>query len=101
MRYDEHTKIGRLWMNPAARELLLRHMPIQGDAPTFVLVRGMSLRMLAEYSDAGWLEPLLADLAALPPAVHRPSAHARRRQRRVMLVSGRSSHSSATESGTV
>src|SRR5262245_38787932 len=66
MPYDENTKIGRLWQDPAARAVIARHLPFPEGSDTVDQVKGMSLALLAGHAGDDWLEPLVAELAALP-----------------------------------
>ena len=59
VQYDRNTKIGRLWKDPAARDVIVKYVDIPPEH--FELIKGFSLATLAGYTDETWLEPLVAE----------------------------------------
>lgn len=77
MPFNEHTKIGHIWANPAGRAVLQRYLPELAESPFLSFIK---MRTLPQYavSNEAWvwpqdmLENMLAELAAIPEG---PTAH--------------------------
>jgi hypothetical protein len=70
MAFDGDTKLGDLLDNPAAMEVLKKHMPgIESAGPMLAMARGMSIKTVAGFPQANItpekLQAILAELAKL------------------------------------
>jgi hypothetical protein len=70
MTITEDTKLGELLDNPAAMAVLKKHVPaVETAGPMLAMARGMSLKMVAGFPQAGitpeTLQAIVADLAKI------------------------------------
>ena len=70
MGFNGDSKLGELLSNPAANEVLLRHLPeIKTAGPMLNMARGMTLNAIARFPQANMsperLRALVADLEKL------------------------------------
>lgn len=68
MEFNEHSKIGRIWANPAGRAILLKHLPDLAESPFLSFIKMNTLPKFAAANDAWtWpaelLETILSELA--------------------------------------
>ncbi|MET0387336.1 MAG: hypothetical protein ABW321_15315 [Polyangiales bacterium] len=68
--FDAEAKFGTLLDDPAAKEVLLKHLPqLQNPSPMLKLARGMSLKTIAGFPQAkippDKLEAIVAELVKL------------------------------------
>lgn len=69
MQVMKEHKIGRLWLNPAARDLLIRHIPELTETPHLSFqYKNFTLAEYAAgtYKDDAWLDRVVGELHALP-----------------------------------
>lgn len=70
--FNEHTKIGYIWLEKQGREVLLRHLPFLEGFPHLSFIKRNTLLTLAESNPASALSPklldkILAELAQITP----------------------------------
>ncbi|GGG08322.1 DUF5605 domain-containing protein [Paenibacillus abyssi] len=82
MTFTEQSRIGEIWKNEAAREVLLDYIPELSDLPHLSFIfKNHTLQRYSEYNQtiaSEWLPAILAELSKVPPreAVRTASAPA-------------------------
>lgn len=78
MSFNEHTKLGRIWLNPEGKALIQAELPDIANSPFFMLLKNRTLSQLASVPDGddwrgGKLERILAKLSAIPGDAEPPA----------------------------
>ncbi|WP_240415282.1 DUF5605 domain-containing protein [Paenibacillus periandrae] len=65
MAFTEHTKIGKIWSNEAARSILLKHIPQLSSSPSLTFIKRNTLPNLLDSNQAwSWTESIMPTLLA-------------------------------------